>query len=102
MAFLDVNSFDSQSITLPLLLDESGFVSESSGACVFMVKGNKILTPRKGYILESITRDFVLSKIASKLPQLQFNETCITRWDLYSADEIFIVGTNVEIQESSI
>ena len=63
-----------------------------------MVKGNKILTPRKGYILESITRDFVLSKIASKLPQLQFNETCITRWDLYSADEIFIVGTNVEIQ----
>jgi len=83
---------------LPLFLNEQGYVSESSGACVFRVDGDRIETPPiHSSILPSITRDFVLNTLGPNMTEYQFREVELTRWDLYSADEVFLVGTNAEL-----
>jgi branched-chain amino acid aminotransferase len=83
---------------LPLFLSEHGYVSESSGACVFRVIGDRIETPPiHSSILPSITREFVLNTLGPDMSEYQFREAELTRWDLYSADEVFLVGTNAEV-----
>ena len=83
---------------VPIFLGEDGFVSESSGSCIFRVVGNRIETPPiSASILPSITREFILSTLSQYCPDLSFSEQNLNRWDLYSSDEIFLVGTNVEI-----
>ncbi len=83
---------------LPLFLNEHGYVSESSGSCVFRVIGSRIQTPPiHSSILPSITREYVLDKLSRSLPGFTFGEIDLTRWDLYAADEVFLVGTNAEV-----
>ena len=45
-----------------IFLNEVGKISEGPGACFFMVKGEKLITPRlTDSVLESITRDTILT-----------------------------------------
>jgi len=98
MGVLDVNDIGSYS-NIPIFIDNSGFVSETSGACLFIIKGNEIITPTmSSSILDSITRKYILKSIALKLNQFIFKEELIDRWDVLNADAVFIVGTNVEIK----
>ena len=83
---------------LPIFLDENGYVSESSGSCLFALKDRTILTPPLHQsVLPSITRDIVISFISKSFPDYTFCESTISRSQLLVSDEIFLVGTNVEI-----
>jgi branched-chain amino acid aminotransferase len=78
-----------------VLLDPEGFVAEGTGENLFIVDDETIYTPPLGSILDGITRDTVMT-LARDLGYKVF-ERRISRDQLYIADEIFVVGTAVEI-----
>ena len=79
-----------------IMLDQHGFVAECTGDNIFMIKDQMLLTPpvHTG-ILSGITRSAVLG-LAPKLG-LKPQETTLTRFDLFTADEMFLTGTAAEI-----
>lgn len=80
----------------PILLTRDGKVSESAGACLFMVRDGVVVTPaRDSDILESVTRDTVLA-LAAELG-LPAQERRADRTELYVADEVFLCGTGQEL-----
>lgn len=79
-----------------IALDTDGHVSEGSGMNVFLVHDGTLYTPPlSASILPGITRDSIV-KIAGDL-DLPVKESVIPREMLYLADEIFFVGTAVEV-----
>jgi branched-chain amino acid aminotransferase len=79
-----------------IALDTQGYVSEGSGENIFVVRDGKIITPPLGAsVLPGITRDSVLT-LARDL-DIPIVESIIPREMLYIADEVFFVGTAVEI-----
>jgi branched-chain amino acid aminotransferase len=79
-----------------IMLNSRGYVSEGSGANIFIVKNGALLTP--GYssdILDGVTRAHVL-RLAKDL-NVPVAERTIARGELYTADEMFFCGTGVEI-----
>ena len=79
-----------------IALDTFGYVSEGSGENVFVVRDGAIYTPPlSASILPGITRDMVI-QIAHDLGYRVAQEN-IPREMLYLADELFFVGTAVEI-----
>lgn len=79
-----------------IALDTFGNLSEGSGQNVFMVREGTVYTPPIGNsVLWGITRDSVIT-IAR---DLGFNvvEQTLPRETLYIADEVFFVGTAVEV-----
>jgi branched-chain amino acid aminotransferase len=79
-----------------IALDSNGFVSEGSGQNVFVVRDGVLYTPpMSASILPGITRDSVIT-IARDLG-FQVREEMVPREYLYIADELFFVGTAVEI-----
>ena len=80
-----------------LLLSPQGKVSEAPGACVMMIrKGQLVTPPTTDGILESITRDAILTMGRESLG-LDVVERSIDRTELYLADEAFLCGTAFEI-----
>lgn len=93
IALLDakVSGFDEA-----ILLNRDGYVAEGSGENIFIVKDGVLYTPPTyDSILEGITRDTVMT-IARDLG-LSVVERRITREELYTADEVFFVGTAAEV-----
>lgn len=81
-----------------IFLNEKGSVSEGPGCCFFMVKDNTIITPRlTDSVLKSITRDTVIG-IAREVLGLSVEEREIDRTEVYSADEVFLCGSSMEIR----
>ena len=78
-----------------ILLDPQGYVTECTGANLFLVRGNRLVTPPPDVILEGVTRSTVAA-LAEDLG-LQTQEARITRDHLYVADEAFFCGTAAEI-----
>lgn len=79
-----------------IALDSSGFVSEASGANVFLARKGKLYTPPlASSVLPGITRDSVL-KLAEDIGA-EVIEQAIPREMLYLADEVFFCGTASEI-----
>jgi branched-chain amino acid aminotransferase len=79
-----------------IALDSDGHVSEGSGMNVFLVHDNTLYTPPlAASILPGITRDAIV-KIATDL-NITVKESIIPREMLYIADEVFFVGTAVEV-----
>ncbi len=79
-----------------LLLNSQGFVAEASGDNVFAVKGNKLITPPTWCgALEGVTRDKVM-KLAREMG-MDVQETVMTRYELWTADEVFLTGTAAEV-----
>ena len=71
-----------------LMLNDQGYVAEGSGDNVFIVKGNKLITPPSSAgALEGITRNAIL-EIGEKLGY-DVREELFTRHDVYVADEVF-------------
>lgn len=79
-----------------LMLNDQGYVAEGSADNVFIVKGNKLITP-PGYVgaLEGITRNAIIV-IAKELGYV-VKEEPFTRHDVYVADEVFLTGTAAEV-----
>jgi len=79
-----------------IALDTHGHVSEGSGMNVFLVHEGKLFTPPLATsILPGITRDAIV-KIAEDL-NIPVKEAVIPREMLYIVDELFFVGTAVEV-----
>jgi branched-chain amino acid aminotransferase len=79
-----------------IALDTFGYVSEGSGENVFVVRDGALYTPPlSASILPGITREMVI-QVASDLGYSVVQEN-IPRELLYLADELFFVGTAVEI-----
>jgi branched-chain amino acid aminotransferase len=77
-------------------LDSQGYVSEGSGMNVFLVHEGTLYTPPLGAsILPGITRDAIVT-LAHDL-NIPVKELTIPREMLYIADEVFFVGTAVEV-----
>lgn len=79
-----------------IALDVNGYVSEASGANIFILRKGKLLTPPLGNsVLPGITRDAVL-KLSEDIG-VPVIEQMIPREMLYIADEVFFCGTAAEI-----
>jgi branched-chain amino acid aminotransferase len=79
-----------------VMLDQNGFVTECTGDNIFIIK-NKVLKTPPVYvgILNGVTRSSVL-EVASKVG-LKVQECMLTRFDLFTADEMFLTGTAAEV-----
>ena len=79
-----------------IALDPSGYLSEGSGQNIFAVRNNVIYTPPLyASVLPGITRDTVIT-VARDLGY-DVREEMLPREMLYIADEVFFVGTAVEV-----
>jgi branched-chain amino acid aminotransferase len=79
-----------------IALDTYGNLSEGSGQNIFIVRDGVIYTPPVGNsVLWGITRDSVIT-IARDLG-FEVREQTLPRETLYIADEVFFVGTAVEV-----
>lgn len=86
-----LNGFDEA-----IQLTPDGHVSEGSSCNLFMVrKGKVITTPVTDAILEGVTRSAIL-QLARDLGY-ETEERRIDRTELYVADELFFVGTGVQV-----
>lgn len=82
---------------LSIFLNQTGKVSEGTGACIFLVRNGKLITPPiTASILESITRKTIID-IANQELNIEVVEREVDRTELYLADEVFFAGTSVEI-----
>jgi len=77
-----------------IMLDPEGYVAECTGENLFIVRRGKIYTPHTAPVLEGITRHSIYT-IAQDLGYT-VREIPISRDQLYSADEVFVVGTAAE------
>ncbi|MEI6972485.1 MAG: branched-chain-amino-acid transaminase [bacterium] len=79
-----------------LMLNGQGYIAEATGDNVFAVVGKKLMTP-PAYecTLVGITRNSVMKLAAERGYEVQ--ETRMTRYDLYNADEVFLTGTAAEV-----
>ncbi len=79
-----------------ILLDPQGYVCEASGENIFIIRDGVISTPALGgSILGGITRHTVMTLLSDL--GYEVNERVIARDELYTADEIFMVGTAAEL-----
>jgi len=79
-----------------IMLNPQGFVAEASGDNIFVIRGNTLMTPPVWCgALEGITREVVMQLAPSC--GLTVKEDVLTRYDLYTADELFLTGTAAEI-----
>jgi branched-chain amino acid aminotransferase len=78
-----------------LMHDYRGYVAESSGANIFMVKDGVIYTPIADCFLNGITRATVFEM--AQAAKISLEEVRIMPDELLEADEIFITGTAVEV-----
>lgn len=81
-----------------IILNQDGKVSESSYACLYIVRDGVAITPPvTAGILESVTRDMAKTLLEHEL-QVPVLERDVDRTELYIADEAFICGTGLEVR----
>ncbi|MBU4201130.1 MAG: branched-chain-amino-acid transaminase [Verrucomicrobia bacterium] len=79
-----------------VMLNPQGNVAEASGDNIFIFKGNQLLTPPiSAGALEGITRNVVMD--LARRRGYEVREITLTRYDLYTSDEMFLTGTGAEI-----
>jgi branched-chain amino acid aminotransferase len=80
-----------------LFLDNRGFVSEGTGACVMIVRDGRLITPPvTASILESVTRGLFIGFVPLDLG-IPTEVRDLTRSELYAAEEVFLCGTGGEV-----
>ncbi len=79
-----------------VMLNAQGSVAEATGDNIFALRGNVLRTPpvTEG-ALEGITRNVVME--LARQQGLDVRETRMSRYDLYTADEVFLTGTAAEV-----
>jgi branched-chain amino acid aminotransferase len=79
-----------------VMLNTSGYVAECTGDNIFVVKKGVLLTPTTGSgSLYGITRGVVMElAVQAGIP---LREMEMSRYDLYTADELFLTGTAAEV-----
>ena len=79
------------------VMTRDGFVTEGSSSNIFIVEDDKIITPpATNYILNGITRQTVIDRLAPEL-DYEIKEESIPYYTLLNADQVFLTGTTTEI-----
>ena len=78
-----------------LMLDWRGFVSEGTGANIFLIQDGKIHTPTPDCFLDGITRRTVIG--LAKDRQIKVNERAIMPEEMEGFEQCFITGTAAEV-----
>jgi branched-chain amino acid aminotransferase len=78
--------------TVPIRLDDDGYVTEAAAANVFVVDGGTIRTPDDQQILSGTTRATLLELLEDD-DRWEAEVTGLTPYDLYTADECFLTGS---------
>ena len=78
-----------------IMLDLSGFVSETNSTNIFMVKDSTVYTPYTDACLAGVTRDIVIKICKSNNIPIVEKNLSIT--EFYNADEVFTTGTMGEL-----
>ncbi len=79
-----------------IMLNHEGRVAEATGDNIFAARGRALLTPPPSAgALAGITRGVVLDLARQR--GYETAEATMTRYDLYTADEVFLTGTAAEI-----
>ncbi|HEX2915753.1 MAG TPA: branched-chain amino acid transaminase [Chloroflexia bacterium] len=87
-----MNGFDEA-----IMLTNEGHVSEGSAENLFMLTGNKLVTPAvMENVLVGITRHTVMTLARDEFG-LEIVERTIDRTELYTCDELFLCGTGAQI-----
>lgn len=74
-----------------ILLDVDGFVAECCGENLFVVREGQLRTPPPTRALDGITRRTVIE--LAREDGVPVAEVDLTRYDLYTADELFLTAT---------
>jgi branched-chain amino acid aminotransferase len=86
------NGFDNA-----IMLNATGTIAEGPGSCMMMVRHGQLCTPPvTAGILESITRDTLITLFEEKLGRTVI-ERPIDRTELYTAEEVFLCGSGMEV-----
>ena len=83
-----------------LMLDYRGYVAEATGANVFFIKGDEIVTPLPDCFLNGITRQTVIG--LAKEAGYKVTERHMKPEELANFDECFLTGTAAEITPVSL
>ena len=78
-----------------IMLDISGFVSETNDTNLFIVKNNRVLTPHADSCLPGLTRKMILEICDAQ--NIQSAERNLSLTQIYTADEVFTSGTMGEL-----
>jgi branched-chain amino acid aminotransferase len=79
-----------------IMLDAGGYVAEASGMNLFAVTNHTLHTPPPyAGILRGVTRDTVIE--LARDAGYGVDELPMNRYDLYTADEVFLTGTAAEV-----
>jgi branched-chain amino acid aminotransferase len=79
-----------------LMLNSQGYVAEATGENVFVVRDGQLRTPPAWCgALEGITRNCVMD--LAREAGYTVREDVLQRYDLYTADEVFLTGTAAEL-----
>ena len=78
------------------MLDAGGYVAEASGMNLFAVSDGTLKTPPAyAGVLRGVTRDAVIE--LAREATYAVEEVPLNRYDLYTADEMFLTGTAAEV-----
>ncbi|MEN9309566.1 MAG: hypothetical protein RL173_3498 [Fibrobacterota bacterium] len=79
-----------------IMLNLQGYVAECTGDNIFIFRNGKLVTPpaTEG-ALEGITRNAVID--LARKQGLEVREERMSRFDIYTADEMFLTGTGAEL-----
>ncbi|MGH7417398.1 MAG: branched-chain-amino-acid transaminase [Candidatus Rokuibacteriota bacterium] len=79
-----------------IMLDATGYVAEASGMNLFCVTQGTLRTPPPyAGILRGVTRDAIIE--VAREATYGIEELPLNRYDLYTADEMFLTGTAAEV-----
>jgi len=94
MANLQVKSHGVEAV--PLLLDEDGFITESTGANFIMIENGKIITPELRNMLRGSSMMYILETIAPQLG-LEVIHKNFEPYDVMNCEEAMFTGTFVNL-----
>ena len=79
------------------IMTRDGFITEGSSSNIFIVEDETIITPpATNYILNGITRQTVINRLAPEL-NYEVKEESIPYYTLLNTDQVFLTGTTTEI-----
>jgi branched-chain amino acid aminotransferase len=78
-----------------IMMDIHGYVAEGAGDNLFLVRDGMLVTPSVQDALEGITRATVIE--LARRENIPVQETRLTLYDFYTADEIFATGSGAGV-----
>ena len=76
-----------------LLLDENGNLCEGIGSNIFLVRHERLYTPREQYVLPGVSRRMAIDQAAAL--GIPFEERDLDVYDAVTADEVFLTSTSL-------